>query len=722
VDVELDVVDTPDLITFQGLVAQQVSKMNAQASPGFDCVAAPFIKHAVVERPRLGRRGYDRVNVLQPYIAQLFKLLYEKARIPADWKKAKMVPLYKKGVFLDPNNYRMLAVSGTFYRMYANVLRSLITDWCMSRGKIPDTQFGFCPGRNTLQPLFILRHLQHAAQVKHPHSSPRLHAAFIDFKQAYDTIPRQALWQHLQRICMPAPFLAAVQDMYEGDEYVLKDADKTARVHPTVGVKQGCPLSPLFFSLYINDVDWIAEECTGAVTGTENFHVSHLLFADDLTLLSNSEDDMQRMLNRLHLYAKKKHLIINTSKSEVVHFNSQGPRLPTFRVGGAALQCKESFKYLGMVFHKTLNMEKSSEHVAGAVMAASGRISQFVRDYELDSSLRAALWLGKTYLVPAAMYGSQVWGTGFLQQDSVFKSDLQVRHLGFLKRILGVKSSTSNWAVLRECGHEPLQFNWFRGVVKMYNSMLGSNSNTLRKVIQADHQIHPRAPNCWTAQVLDGFQGLSKCDEYVRAFQIGDPIRLQEFANDLRLRLRKVWNTDSHALHLPMPRDSVAIYKAFFGVPFPSSVRAPMGTPHHMYLNLSRHVLRNVNRFRLRAHTLRADCAIWSREQISPICDRCSLHEDQDEVHVLFKCSCPEACQIRRRYIELFQWIDYFSQAEACLQQVSIPMVSDFLSQQNNKLPHCLSEIMDLFMAGVDQPQTDWPNYLAEGPQDIVTL
>jgi len=55
------------------------------------------------------------------------------------------------------------------------------------------------------------------------------------------------------------------------------------------------------------------------------------------------------------------------------------------------------------------------------------------------------------------------------------------------------------------------------------------------------------------------------------------------------------------------------------------------------------------------------------------------------------------------------------------VQQVSIPMVSDFLSQQNNKLPHCISELMDLFMAGVDQSQTDWPNDLAEGPQNIVT-
>jgi len=715
--VQPDVVEPPDLTTIQGLVARQIGKMNAQASPGFDCVAAPFIKYAVVQRLRPSGRGYDRVNVLEPYIAQLFKLLFEKARIPDDWKKAKLAPVYKKGAFLDPNNYRMLAVSGTMYRMYANVLRALITDWCMSERKIPDTQFGFCPGRNTLQPLFILRHLQHAARLRTP---GRLHAAFIDFKQAYDTIPRQALWQHLQNIRMPAPFLAAIQDMYDGDEYVLKDGDKAAGVHPTTGVKQGCPLSPLLFSLYINDVDLVAEGCTGAVTGTEGLHVSHLLFADDLTLTSNDANDLQQMLHRLHAYAHKKHLIINTSKSEVVHFNSSGSNLPTFTVGGVALQCKESFKYLGMVFHKRLNMKKSSEHATGAVMSASGRILQFVRDYELDNSPQATLWLGKTYLIPAAMYGSQVRGTAFVQQGAEFESELQVRHMGFLKRTLGVKRTTSNWTVLRECGHEPLQFFWFRSVIKMYNSMLDCNSTTLKKVFQADRNMHSRATGCWTAQLLDGFQGLRKSEEHVQAVRSGAPIRIQEFADDLRLRLRNVWNTaaadDAAADAISAPQNSVSLYQSYFGVPFHPNIRAPVRTPRHMSLNLSGHVLRNVSRFRLHAHTLRVDRAIWSRGQESAICDRCNLHEDQDEAHVLFKCMCPEVCQLRRKYSELFQHIASFSQTEPCVQHVTVPLVFDFLSQKNNKLFHYMSELMDLFLTGVDESQTDQPNALAEGP------
>ena len=79
-------------------------------------------------------RGSERVNVLAPYIAQLFNLLYDKACIPACWKQAKLSPLYRKGSLLDPNNYRMLAVSGTMYRMYANVIRSLLTEWCVATG------------------------------------------------------------------------------------------------------------------------------------------------------------------------------------------------------------------------------------------------------------------------------------------------------------------------------------------------------------------------------------------------------------------------------------------------------------------------------------------------------------------------------------------------------------------------------------------------------------
>jgi len=76
-----------------------------------------------------------------------------------------------------------------------------------------------------------------------------------------------------------------------------------------------------FFSL-INDVDCIAWDLRGAVTGRADVCVTHMLYADDLRLTANEPGQLQVMLDRLSAYALRKGLIVNTSKSEVVHFNS----------------------------------------------------------------------------------------------------------------------------------------------------------------------------------------------------------------------------------------------------------------------------------------------------------------------------------------------------------------------------------------------------------------
>ena len=133
------------------------------------------------------------------------------------------------------------------------------------------------------------------------------------------------------------------------------------------------------------------------------------------------------------------------------------------------------------------------------------------------------MWLAKTYVIPAGMYGSQVWVTGCLQAGREFSSPLSTLHLHFLKGTLGVKQSTTNWAVLRECEHEPLQLYWFRSAVKLFSSMLtNTNSDTLRRVVvQADLNLQPRLSACWTAQLLSAFQSLRGCELYVRAVQTG---------------------------------------------------------------------------------------------------------------------------------------------------------------------------------------------------------
>ena len=121
-------------------------------------------------------------------------------------------------------------------------------------------------------------------------------------------------------------------------------------------------------------------------------------------------------------------------------------------------------------------MAKSAEHAARPFLASAYRIRRFVREHALADRPHTSLWLAKTYVIPAGMYGSQVRGTGFLQAGREFFSPLSMLHLHFLKGTLGhVKQSTTNWAVLRECGHEPLQFYWFWSAVKLFSIMLITN-------------------------------------------------------------------------------------------------------------------------------------------------------------------------------------------------------------------------------------------------------
>ena len=124
-------------------------------------------------------------------------------------------------------------------------------------------------------------------------------------------------------------------------------------------------------------------------------------------------------------------------------------------VGSATPHHKDSFRYMGMVFYRTLNMAKSAEHAARPFLASAYRKRRFVRGHALADRPHTSLWLAKTYVIPAGMYGSQVWGTVFLQAGREFSSLLSTLHLHFLKGTLGVKQSTTNWAVLQECGHEP---------------------------------------------------------------------------------------------------------------------------------------------------------------------------------------------------------------------------------------------------------------------------
>lgn len=87
-------------------------------------------------------------------------------------------------------------------------------------------------------------------------------------------------------------------------------------------MRQGCILSPLLFSIFINDLrDEIKKLGKGVRFG--NSRISMLFFADDIVLLAESQEDLEAMLAEVYKYSIKWRLKFNYDKCNVIRFDNK---------------------------------------------------------------------------------------------------------------------------------------------------------------------------------------------------------------------------------------------------------------------------------------------------------------------------------------------------------------------------------------------------------------
>jgi len=100
----------------------------------------------------------------------------------------------------------------------------------------------------------------------------------------------------------------------------------------------------------------------------------------------------------------KESLSLSIHQSEVMCFNSYTINLPPLFYDGAQLPCGDSFKYLGMVCDRHINLNTAADAALCPFTAGTFCIEQCLREHDLANRLHIHMWLLKMYAIPAGIY------------------------------------------------------------------------------------------------------------------------------------------------------------------------------------------------------------------------------------------------------------------------------------------------------------------------------
>ena len=91
---------------------------------------------------------FEGRNELQGYLSNICYKSLEQGELPAMWKTAEVVPIFKKGKKSDPNNYRPVSLTSSVCKLVETVIRDAIFKHLESNELLTDAQYGFRRGRS----------------------------------------------------------------------------------------------------------------------------------------------------------------------------------------------------------------------------------------------------------------------------------------------------------------------------------------------------------------------------------------------------------------------------------------------------------------------------------------------------------------------------------------------------------------------------------------------
>lgn len=282
-------------------IITSVKSLSRNTAPGLDGLTSEFYQHFR--------------DLLMPDLLRVFVLTCNTPEnFPLSWTTQVIKLIPKPGDSTDINNWRAISLCCNDYKIIAklaaNRLKSKI-------GTIVNFEQSYCiPNRtiydniNTAKFMFDYHELM---------DTP-LAMISIDQRKAFDNVSHDYLIKTLQNFNIPIAFINIIKKLYSNSSVVLKHRGKLlSRVPFSKGIRQGCPLSGMLYSLVIETFLFNLRKNLNNLRVTlpfTNVKISSLAYADDLLIIINNDTAFDVIAHSLQKYEDVSGTTINFNKSK----------------------------------------------------------------------------------------------------------------------------------------------------------------------------------------------------------------------------------------------------------------------------------------------------------------------------------------------------------------------------------------------------------------------
>ena len=344
-----DIFITPDI------VFKKLQNLRVHSAPGVDGIHPKFLKVCSQE--------------LCLPLALIFQKSMKEGRLPSDWKRTNITPLFKKGSHELAENYRPINCLSVPGKLMEQVLKDQMLHHLETNKLISDSQHGFRPGRSVTTGLL---HYWGDVTAASENGNP-FDTLMTDFKRAFDKVQFKKMLQKLESHGIGGNLLKWMEDwMTERYQRVVLNGKASDWIKVTSSVVQGSVLGPILFQIFINDLD-------DAIKQADPQTIVYK-FADDTKLgriVENDEDakGFQSAIDGLTDWCQKWGMTLHPKKCKSLHFGKKN-LCQRYLIEDSPVENSDLERDLGVLISTDL---KFSNHVKCITAKANGILARLKR-------------------------------------------------------------------------------------------------------------------------------------------------------------------------------------------------------------------------------------------------------------------------------------------------------------------------------------------------------